>query len=475
MSTRQFPKHTVSATQPMGGQAGDEWFNPTTNQLYKMLVGNGNSPQWQELAQPSLIASSPTTWTRPQTFNNSVAINGSLNLIGNVSQTGNIVMTNTVQVVSPIYGTSVSDYLRSYNWDGNHPNTNVMTIPFTVISGQNRCLVITISMNDAGPTITAPTWTVSGIIQTFTLLGYANSQKSSIWHLVAPTVGAGNVVINISQGSYWEAGVSSFTGVNQSSPMDKFVAIDGTISSNGGITSNNYSGVDGELLISNLSYYSQSGTVTAGSSNQTMLWQNSADGGHRGVSFFQPSALSVTVLHTFGLMTQSQTYVLIMGSLKSVSVASSTISSSNAQLNLSLGASSYWSLTTGLQSLNISNLMMFNSLNNRIGIFQETPNSTLHVSGSFSVAILSITGSTTLNETHNVVLCGGTSSYQVTLPTAVGIAGRIYQIKKTSTSAYTLTIGTTSSQTIDGSTSLGFATQYNNFVVISDGANWSLL
>jgi cytoskeletal protein CcmA (bactofilin family) len=97
------------------------------------------------------------------------------------------------------------------------------------------------------------------------------------------------------------------------------------------------------------------------------------------------------------------------------------------------------------------------------------------IKGSFSVAVLSITGAATLNDTHSVVLCGGTSSYQVTLPTAVGIAGRMYQIKKTSISDYTLTIGTTSSQTIDGSTSLGFSTQYNNFVVISDGANWSLL
>jgi len=38
-----------------------------------------------------------------------------------------------------------------------------------------------------------------------------------------------------------------------------------------------------------------------------------------------------------------------------------------------------------------------------------------------------------------------------------------------------LTIGTTSSQTIDGVTSLVLTTQYNNIVVISDGANWSVL
>ena len=82
MSTRQFPKHTVSANQPMGGQAGDEWFNPTTNQLYKMLVGNGNSPQWQELAQPSLVVSSANSWSKTQTFNTDLSLNGTLRLNG---------------------------------------------------------------------------------------------------------------------------------------------------------------------------------------------------------------------------------------------------------------------------------------------------------------------------------------------------------------------------------------------------------
>ena len=110
-----------------------------------------------------------------------------------------------------------------------------------------------------------------------------------------------------------------------------------------------------------------------------------------------------------------------------------------------------------------------------VGIGTTTPNSTLHASGSFSVAVLSITGATTLDATHSVVFCGGTTSYQVTLPTAVGITGRMYQIKKNSTSAYTLTLGTTSSQTIDGVTSLVLTTQYNNIVVISNGANWSIL
>jgi len=100
---------------------------------------------------------------------------------------------------------------------------------------------------------------------------------------------------------------------------------------------------------------------------------------------------------------------------------------------------------------------------------------TFSATGTLFSQVTSITAATTLDSTSDVVLCEGTSSYQVTLPTAVGITGRQYQIKKNSTSAYTLTIGTTSSQTIDGNASIAVTTQYVTTRVISDGANWSLL
>lgn len=50
MSTRNYTKHWTSTTQPQTGlQIGDEWFNPTTNRLYKFMVQNGTSPAWTEL------------------------------------------------------------------------------------------------------------------------------------------------------------------------------------------------------------------------------------------------------------------------------------------------------------------------------------------------------------------------------------------------------------------------------------------
>jgi hypothetical protein len=41
MSSRATIQHTVSASEPPGAAVGDEWFNPTTNSLYKRTVING--------------------------------------------------------------------------------------------------------------------------------------------------------------------------------------------------------------------------------------------------------------------------------------------------------------------------------------------------------------------------------------------------------------------------------------------------
>lgn len=65
-------------------------------------------------------------------------------------------------------------------------------------------------------------------------------------------------------------------------------------------------------------------------------------------------------------------------------------------------------------------------------------------------------------------------SFTDTLPDATTCSGRIYVIKKT-TSANTLTLATTSSQTIDGQTSITFSTQYQGIFIYSDGANWWII
>ena len=64
-------------------------------------------------------------------------------------------------------------------------------------------------------------------------------------------------------------------------------------------------------------------------------------------------------------------------------------------------------------------------------------------------------------------------TFTVTLPTAVGITGKRFLIKNSG--AGTITIATTSSQTIDGTTTKTLNVQYSNYQVISDGANYKVI
>lgn len=95
-------------------------------------------------------------------------------------------------------------------------------------------------------------------------------------------------------------------------------------------------------------------------------------------------------------------------------------------------------------------------------------------SGAVTLPYLAITGATTLDATHYTIDCTSGGAYNVTLPTAVGITGRIYRIKN-SQAASTITIATTSSQTIDGVTTKSLTTQYSLLVVQSTGSNWIVI
>lgn len=65
------------------------------------------------------------------------------------------------------------------------------------------------------------------------------------------------------------------------------------------------------------------------------------------------------------------------------------------------------------------------------------------------------------------------NTFTVTLPTAVGVAGKQYCVKNSGTGV--ITIATTSAQTIDGVANKKLSVQYEAFWVISDGANWKVI
>lgn len=65
------------------------------------------------------------------------------------------------------------------------------------------------------------------------------------------------------------------------------------------------------------------------------------------------------------------------------------------------------------------------------------------------------------------------NTFTVTLPTAVGIAGKQYCVKNSGTGV--ITIATTSAQTIDGTASKVLSVQYESLWFMSNGANWIVI
>jgi hypothetical protein len=111
-----------------------------------------------------------------------------------------------------------------------------------------------------------------------------------------------------------------------------------------------------------------------------------------------------------------------------------------------------------------------------IGIGTLLPNSKMQVTGSVSLPIINTSSNLTLNATHYTVTVDASAGNRtITLPNAVGAAGRIYVIKKTDVTGNNVTIATTSSQTIDGAANKMISTQYAGYTVQSDNTNWMII
>lgn len=95
---------------------------------------------------------------------------------------------------------------------------------------------------------------------------------------------------------------------------------------------------------------------------------------------------------------------------------------------------------------------------------------------SSSSSVSSVTGNYTATKSDNVIevsAAGGPAT--ITLPTAVGINGTEYSVKKTDSGTNAVTIQPSNSQTIDGNTNSILTTKNEDITVVSDGSNWVII
>lgn len=84
-----------------------------------------------------------------------------------------------------------------------------------------------------------------------------------------------------------------------------------------------------------------------------------------------------------------------------------------------------------------------------------------------------ITATATLDDGDYIVAADSTGgAITVNLPTAVGLTGKEYRIKRTSSGANDVTIDPNASETVDGATTLTLSSQWDVARIVSDGANW---
>ena len=154
---------------------------------------------------------------------------------------------------------------------GSTTDTSI-TISHTT-SGSDRLMLVGVSFNnDSYETVTGVTY--NGVV--LTLVGtVANSDDSriEIWRLIAPDIGTHNVVVTFSANLAQEgfAGVVTFTGVDQTTPLGTFSSAE-----NDGTTATvNVSSAIGELVFGVVATeYASSLTVGAG---QTEYWKINID------------------------------------------------------------------------------------------------------------------------------------------------------------------------------------------------------
>jgi hypothetical protein len=82
---------------------------------------------------------------------------------------------------------------------------------------------------------------------------------------------------------------------------------------------------------------------------------------------------------------------------------------------------------------------------------------------------------TALSSDHVLLVTTGASDYTINLPTAVGIKGKPYKIKKVDSGAGTVIIDANGTETIDGALTFVLSHQ-NDFVdLVSDDTNWKIV
>ncbi len=111
--------------------------------------------------------------------------------------------------------TRVSDSTSSMTWS--HP-----------VTGSNRILIVGVSYRDGNIATTTVRYGGTNLIRIGVQAGTSNVNRTELWYMIAPpTTGGSDVSITMSAAKEVAACAISFTGVNQTTPLNTFVSAAG--------------------------------------------------------------------------------------------------------------------------------------------------------------------------------------------------------------------------------------------------------
>lgn len=121
------------------------------------------------------------------------------------------------------------------------------------------------------------------------------------------------------------------------------------------------------------------------------------------------------------------------------------------------------------------------TVNGLAGVGTITPHATLDVDGSLAGKLVTVTASYDLtvgtNEHVRTIIVNNLAGATISLPSAVGIEGREYIVKKISATGggRTVTIDPNGAELIDGAATFDLVSQYEAISFVSDGTGWNIV
>lgn len=350
-----------------------------------------------------------------------------------------------------------ADYTQTWSWNTLSSNIGLLLSSSSTAAASNTQALLSISLSGANATSTQTTYgqkisnTHTGTSSSNVALSLTASGGTNNYSLL---ISSGNMgILNSTPANTFNIG----TPTTADSLADMLIGVSST--SQKGLVIQSKSGQTApifEVQNSGGNPLFKMGLNGSAPINTVLQLQGNTNGAASGSFYFDGTDTNNAAYAAFGCVT-SGSYFGVTG----YTVFSSSKNGTGTQLPMTFGGYSgswtHWlTITTG----------------GKVGVSTTSANSSLHINGSLAAAYIAKTANYTATATDFTIDCTS-GTFTITLPTAVSITGRIYVIVNSGTG--TITLATTSSQTISGSTTKTLNVQYSSYVVMSNGANWVIL